>query len=114
MHHAILLATLLQTTPAPQTKCPVLAIESSRTDKGEALFQVTADPIPTGSITANWAISAGAIAWGQGTGSIAVEAAKGTIVTATVEIGGLPAQCADTVSISVEVGANSGTEASRG
>jgi hypothetical protein len=45
------------------------------------------------SPTYNWSVSSGTITSGQGTPAITVEAAEGATVTATVELGGLCADC---------------------
>jgi hypothetical protein len=95
MIHPLLLTfpLLAQTAPVAAAKCPVLGVESGVTEKRETIFEVTADPIPKGDFTFNWTISAGTISAGQGSGNILVEGAKGTTVTATVEVGGLSPEC---------------------
>lgn len=105
MIHPMLLtiALIAQTAPAPPAKCPVLGVESGKTEKGETIFKVTADPIPKGDFTFNWAISAGMISAGQGSGNILVEGPKGTSVTATVEVGGLPPECNAVASATGEI-----------
>jgi hypothetical protein len=58
---------------------------------------VLADP------TYNWSVSAGAIESGQGRSVISVSAPPGSMVTATVQIGGFPAACDLVTSKTVEV-----------
>jgi hypothetical protein len=102
----MMLAALTQTAPSAPAQCPALGVESGRTQAGETIFRVTANPIPKGDFTFNWSISAGTITRGQGTGNILIDAEKGTSVTATVEVGGLPADCSTTASATIEVGAD--------
>jgi hypothetical protein len=90
---------------APASKCPALGVEAGLTANKETIFRATADPIPTGDFTFNWAVSAGSISAGQGTGNILVEGPKGTSVTATMEVGGLPPACERTASATTEIGA---------
>jgi hypothetical protein len=102
IHALLLLASASQAAPAAGAQCPKLGVESEAAADG-TVFRITAEPIPEGNFTFNWVISAGTIAEGQGSGNIRVEAPKGSFVTATVEVGGLPAECSPMVSGSTEI-----------
>lgn len=86
-----------------EAPCPALGVDFGKTSAGQPIFRVTADPIPKGDFTFNWSVSAGSIADGQGTGNILVEADKGTSITATVEVGGLPPECSRSASTTGEI-----------
>ena len=75
--------------------CPPLSVSgpSGITNPGDAM---TFTASSSGDVTYNWTVSAGTIESGQGTPSITVRTNRdmaGTNVTATVDIGGLPAGC---------------------
>jgi hypothetical protein len=55
------------------------------------------------SLTYNWSVSNGTIESGQGSLQINVAGAAGDSVTATVEVGGVPASCPNTGSATVEL-----------
>ncbi len=81
--------------------CPTLSVSgpSGLTKPGESMTFVAS--VSGGDVTYNWSVSAGTISSGQGTSSITVDTtglARGSNVTATVEIGGLCAECQRTAS----------------
>ncbi|HEX7313401.1 MAG TPA: hypothetical protein VF297_05745 [Pyrinomonadaceae bacterium] len=86
---------------APRARqCPTVAVSCPDTVKhGEpATFTASIDNAPAGAkLTYNWDVSAGTITGGQGTSSITVDTTGldgNSILTATVEVGGLPETCA--------------------
>lgn len=89
--------------------CPGIMVQSPSYEipEGDTLVFVAATKgaDPRLAITYNWTISAGTIISGQGTAKIIVNTGglAGMFVTATVELGGLPAKCASTASSSIEV-----------
>jgi len=88
--------------PAAEAKCPQFDVKGGKGEKGETLFTATATgPVNTDNLSVNWTVSAGTISAGQGTGQITVEGPKGTDVTATMDISGLPAKCLGVVSATV-------------
>lgn len=102
MIHALLpllLASAAADTPAD--KCPVFEIITSE-EPGLLEFFATKVPDDTPTdwdeVTYNWTVSAGSIDSGQGTDDIYVRAVLGDIVTASVEVGGLPPNCPTTFS----------------
>lgn len=87
--------------------CPGISVESYSYEiaAGDTLVFIAGTKGAEVHVTYNWAISAGTIISGQGTAKIMVntEGLGGMFVTATVQLGGLPAKCASTASSSVEV-----------
>jgi hypothetical protein len=87
--------------------CPGIAVESYSYEvaAGDTITFIAGTKGLEVHPTYNWAISAGTIISGQGTAKILVntEGLGGMYVTATVELGGLPAKCVSTASSSVEV-----------
>ena len=92
---------------AQAQNCPGLSVESYSYEvtAGDTLVFIAGTKGAEVHVTYNWAISAATIISGQGTAKIMVntEGLGGMFVTATVELGGLPAKCARTASSSVEV-----------
>ncbi len=92
---------------ANSQNCPGIKVESYSYEiaAGDTLVFIAGTTGVEVNVTYNWAISAGTIISGQGTAKIMVntEGLGGMFVTATVELGGLPAKCARTASSSVEV-----------
>lgn len=94
---------------AQAQNCPGIMVQSPfyEIPEGDTLVFVAATKgaDPKLALTYNWAISAGTIISGQGTAKIMVNTGglAGMFVTATVELGGLPAKCASTASSSIEV-----------
>lgn len=90
-------------------KCPASITVMAPSGEGETgkTFQmsVTVNGLPENvSITYSWSISTGKIVSGQGTPVITVDPGNEPgYCTATVEIGGLPAECVNTSSASVDV-----------
>lgn len=87
--------------------CPTLAVEpnSDQVPAGDTLIYTVATKFLKTDVTYSWSVSAGVIISGQGTARIMVnpQEASGSYITATVEIGGLPAQCSRTASSTVEI-----------
>ena len=81
--------------------CPAIDVTGSQSGPADAMFTVN---IAGGHVdpSYNWAVSAGSIGSGQGSATIAVNGlSAGEFLTATVEIGGLPANCNGTDSETV-------------
>ncbi len=105
-----LCSTALFTTGAA-AQCPALSISapSDEVIAGESVtFNaniVSGDSKSAMTLSFNWSISAGTISSGQGSSVITVDTADlaGKSVTATLEIGGLPAACARTASATASV-----------
>lgn len=81
--------------------CPTLSVDgpAGLTDPGQSMTFTAS--VGGGDVTYNWSVSAGTISSGQGTSSITVDTMgldPGSNVTATVEIGGAPADCGCTTS----------------
>jgi hypothetical protein len=87
--------------------CPGISVESYSYEiaAGDTLVFIAGTKDVEVHVTYNWAISAGTIISGQGTAKIMVntEGLGGMFVTATVQLGGLPAKCVSTASSSVDV-----------
>ncbi|MFM9903939.1 MAG: hypothetical protein ACKVQJ_05130 [Pyrinomonadaceae bacterium] len=83
-------------------ECPTLSVNgpSGVTSPGSPMTFTANVSGGTGDPTYNWSVSAGTISGGQGTSSITVDTTglAGKNVTATVEIGGLCAECTRTAS----------------
>jgi hypothetical protein len=96
--------------PLRTRACPALAISCTESilPGVPATFTLTVKDAPgNAKLTYNWAISAGTISSGQGTSSINVDTtgvafARGS-VTATVDVAGLPEDCAGSASCVTEV-----------
>jgi hypothetical protein len=78
--------------------CPTLSVSgpAGTTPPGETMTFTATAAGGTTDVTYNWSVSAGTIESGQGTPSIVVRTTSemaGSSVTATVDIGGLPANC---------------------
>lgn len=88
---------------APKEACPNGEIYAVQMEAENLLiFGLSMDPATEG-LTYNWTVSAGTIVEGQGTNGISVKAAKGDVVTASVEIGGLPAGCGNVASATLDM-----------
>ena len=108
--------TVKQCDCAPKCSCPSLTVNgpSGLTNPGEPMtFVANVSGGSGGDVTYNWSVSAGTIQSGQGTSSIIVDTtglARGSNVTATVDIGGVPTDCgcpttaSDTGGIPGEIG----------
>lgn len=100
------LAAALLTAPihagAKADACPALNINGVELDDGSLIIALAMDPVPAG-MTFDWAVSAGEISEGQGTQTIVVKAPVGTVVTATVLVGGIDPVCQDAVSYTIDV-----------
>ena len=93
MIHALLLLAAAAPAAAPGM-CPKINVAFAVTRATGPTFRVAArPPLKAAALTFNWSVSAGTIRKGQGTSKILITAPKGTTITATVEIAGLPSQC---------------------
>lgn len=88
---------------APKATCPDGSVNAVQMEAENLLiFGLTMDPATEG-LTYNWSVSTGTIVEGQATNGISVKAAKGDVVTASVEIGGLPAGCGNVASATLDM-----------
>ncbi|MBA3464476.1 MAG: hypothetical protein H0T46_31380 [Deltaproteobacteria bacterium] len=89
-------------TPPPfnsEADCPAIQVKAPDSVSQGTKARVAATLVGgTGTPTYKWTVSAGSVASGQGTAVITVDTSglKGTSVVATLEIGGVPTQCATT------------------
>lgn len=83
-------------------KCPSITVTGVADEERNALFSANVTSLNE-NLTYVWSVSTGMIAKGQGTLQISVAAAAGGSVTATVEVGGVPASCPATASGSVDL-----------
>ena len=83
-------------------KCPSITVTGVAEDGPNALFSANITSLYDG-LTYNWTTSGGTIEDGQGSLQIRVAAASGGTVTATLEVGGIPAACPNASSSSVEL-----------
>src|SRR4051794_32096220 len=85
-------------------QCPVISVDGPAgiVEYGEPIpFTATVKP-PESKLTFKWTVTPGAIVEGQGTPTIKVSVGPDDgHVTATVEIGGLPQECANVASETV-------------
>lgn len=104
---ANLVVTFFILFSAKSQNCPGIAVYpySDEITAGDTLIFTCVTKNLTANVTYNWAISAGAIVSGQGTARIYVDTkdASGMFITATVELGGIPASCERAASASSEV-----------
>ena len=99
---AIIIALqLLPSAADGADKCPRITATGISGEGKSAQFSANVTGAE-GGVTFNWSVSDGGIASGQGTPQIAVTEVAGGSVTATVEIGGIPASCTSTASETVE------------
>jgi hypothetical protein len=82
-------------------KCPSITVTGVADEGANALFSANITSLYD-NLTYTWAVSAGAIETGQGSLQISVSAAEPTSITATVEVGGIPAACPNTASGTVQ------------
>jgi PKD-like domain len=82
-------------------KCPFITVTGVAGETKSALFSANITSLHD-NMTYNWTVSAGTIENGQGSLQIAVAATDASAVTATVEVGGIPAACPNTASGTVE------------
>jgi hypothetical protein len=89
-------------TPPPfnsEADCPAIQIKGPDSVSQGTKAKVTATLVGgTGTATYKWSVSAGSVASGQGSPMITVDTSglSGSNVTATLQIGGVPTQCATT------------------
>ena len=90
-------------TPPPafnsEADCPSIQVKAPDSVSQGTKARIAATLVGgTGTPTYNWRVTSGSIASGQGTASITVDTSglSGAGVTATLEIGGIPRQCATT------------------
>ncbi len=99
----ILSFLLAVSSPLPSNSCPQVSVECISIHCCTSPFVFVAnirDGNPPRTLSYKWSISAGKIISGQGTSSIKVSATRSEMVTATVEITGLNAECPYTASAS--------------
>ena len=83
-------------------KCPSITVTGVPGDGPTALFSANITSLYDG-LSYNWTTSSGTIDEGQGSLQIRVAAASGSSVTATLEVGGIPAACPNVASGSVDL-----------
>jgi hypothetical protein len=83
-------------------KCPSITVTGVAGEGPNALFSANVTSLVE-NLTYNWSVSSGTIEAGQGTLQIDVTSAAGQSVTATVEVGGVPASCPGTASATVDL-----------
>lgn len=104
----VMLATIifglqfLPTAADGADKCPSITVTGVAEDGRGALFSANVTSLNE-NLTYNWTVSAGTITTGQGTLQISVSATDASAVTATVEVGGVPASCPATASGTVDL-----------
>jgi hypothetical protein len=82
-------------------KCPSITITGVEGEGASALFSANITSLYD-NLTYNWTVSAGMIESGQGSLQISVATADAKSVTASVEVGGIPAACPNVASGTVE------------
>jgi hypothetical protein len=82
-------------------KCPSITVTGVAGEGASALFSANITSLYD-NLTYNWTVSAGTIENGQGSLQISVAGADAGLVTATLEVGGIPAACPNTASSTVE------------
>ena len=94
---------------ATAQNCPSISVSAPSSNVKEGTAATFSVNVSGGradmSVTYNWSISAGTIESGQGTSVISVNTSGlgGQNITATVELGGLPAECVRTSSATTGV-----------
>ena len=83
-------------------KCPSITATGIADEGANALFSANVTSLYD-NLTYNWSVSSGTISSGQGSLQISVAGVAGEAVTATVEVGGVPAACPNTASATVEL-----------
>jgi hypothetical protein len=83
-------------------KCPSITVTGVAGDGPTALFSANVTSLYDG-LSYNWTTSSGTITSGQGTLQIGVAGTSGSSVTATLEVGGVPAACPSSASGSVDL-----------
>lgn len=83
-------------------KCPSITVTGVAEDGPNALFSANVTSL-VDNFSYNWSVSSGAIEAGQGTLQINVSGSAGQSITATLEVGGVPASCPGTASATVEL-----------
>lgn len=93
--------------PVRAQNCPGISVVpfADEVNAGDTMMFTVFTKVLEYNVSYNWTISAGTIMSGQGTARILVNTKEigGEFVTATVELGGLPAKCSTTASASAEV-----------
>jgi len=104
-----LLAVLVSFLSVTGQNCPSISVSAPSSNVKEGTAATFSVNVSGGradlSVTYNWSISAGTIESGQGTSVINVNTSGvgGQNITATVELGGLPAECVRTSSATAGV-----------
>jgi hypothetical protein len=83
-------------------KCPSITVTGVAGDGPTALFSANVTSMVDG-LTYNWLVSSGTIDSGQGSLQIHVAGTSGSPITATLEVGGIPADCPSSASASVDL-----------
>lgn len=83
-------------------KCPSITVTGVAGEGPNALFSANITSL-SDNLSYNWSVSSGTIDSGQGTLQINVAGSAGQSVTATLEVGGVPASCPGTASATVEL-----------
>lgn len=93
--------------PVRAQNCPGISVLpfTEEVSAGDTMMFTVFTKVLEYNVTYNWTISAGTIISGQGTARILVNTKEigGELVTATVELVGLPAKCSTAASASAEV-----------
>ncbi|MBL0924951.1 MAG: hypothetical protein IBJ12_10870 [Sphingomonadaceae bacterium] len=82
-------------------KCPSITVTGVAGEGTTALFSANITSLYD-NLTYNWTVSAGTIESGQGSLQISVASADAAAVTASLEVGGIPATCPNTASSTVQ------------
>jgi hypothetical protein len=96
--------TLPVANKVQETVCPSISVACARKSCDVSPFHFIArirDAPPGRSLSYQWSVSSGEIVSGEGTRSIKVVAPKWSSLTASLNVIGLPPQCASTASMSV-------------
>lgn len=95
------------TTPPPynsEADCPAIQVKAPDSVSQGTKAKIAATLVGGSSTpTYKWSVSAGSVASGQGTNMITVDTTglSGSSVTATLQIGGVPTQCATTTASAI-------------
>ena len=104
-YSSFLLVILLFAPGVFGQECPIVSVTCPDSSDGDSIIfhaAVTGNP---DKATYRWTVSTGTITAGQGSPSITVSGPgfEGQTLTATVEVEGIPKECASTASCSVKV-----------
>ena len=84
--------------PSGEEACPAIQMKAPDSVPQGSKARVTANLVGGGRPTYHWSLTAGSIVSGQGTATIQIDTTglNGTGISATVDLGGLPRECATT------------------